>query len=283
MTQEPATNLIPVWPDEVPNADLWRDSGPELERPLWENSRLVRNVSQPTLTAFLPEPARANGTGVIVCPGGAFHFLMVDKEGTEIARWLTARGVAAFVLKYRVFPTPDDDEALLRIAADPIPHRPNMDQVRPLAIADGLQALRTVRQQAGRWGIAPGRLGILGFSAGGYVAAGAATEYDAEGRPSFAAAIYAAWHKRPTPADAPPLFLAAASDDELVDVRSSLSLFEGWHAVGRRAELHLFARGGHGFALNQQGLPSDAWINRFWEWLHAEGFVPAAESGTGWC
>src|SRR5689334_11721730 len=92
--------IVPIWPEGVPDDDLWRDAGPELDRPSWEASRLVRNVSQPTLTVFLPEPALATGTGVVVCPGGAFHFLMVDKEGTEIARWLNARGVAVFVLKY---------------------------------------------------------------------------------------------------------------------------------------------------------------------------------------
>ncbi|HKG26308.1 MAG TPA: alpha/beta hydrolase fold domain-containing protein, partial [Thermomicrobiales bacterium] len=124
--------------------------------------------------------------------------------------------MTVFVLKYRVYPTSDDDAAFLSIAADPAPHRANMDRVRPMTIADGLQALRTVRQPADRWGIAPDRLGILGFSAGGYVAASAATEYDAESRPSFAAPIYAVWQERPVPVDAPPLFLAAAGDDELV-------------------------------------------------------------------
>ena len=164
---EQLLEVIPVWPAALPGAELWRDAGPELERPRWENSRLVRNISQPTLTVFLPDPAIANGTGVIVCPGGAFPFLMVDKEGAEVAAWLNARGVAVFVLKYRVFPTDDDDEAFLRIASDPLPHRPNMDKVRPLAVEDGLQAMRTVRRQAGRWGVDPDRLGMLGFSAGG--------------------------------------------------------------------------------------------------------------------
>ena len=86
MRPEVEPEIIPVWPDEVPDADLWRDAGPELERPSRENSRLVRNVSRPMLTVFRPDPAIASGTGVIVCPGGAFHFLMVDKEGTEVAR-----------------------------------------------------------------------------------------------------------------------------------------------------------------------------------------------------
>jgi acetyl esterase/lipase len=232
------TDAIQVWPDQVSDADLWRDVGPELARPQWENSRLVRNVSRPTLAVFRPEPSIAVGTGVIVCPGGAFHFLMVDKEGTDVARWLTARGVTAFVLKYRLVPTPDDDAALLRIAANPRGYRDQMDRVRPMVVADGIQAVRTVRQQASQWGIDPDRLGILGFSAGGFVAAGAATRYDAESRPSFAAAIYAGWNEHPVPADVPPLFVAAAFDDELVDTQVSLSLYSAWKAVGRPAELH---------------------------------------------
>lgn len=278
MSQGAPPDVIPVWPDHVPDADLWRDAGPELERPSRENSRLVRNVSQPTLTVFLPDPATATGTGVIVCPGGAFHFLMVDKEGTEVARWLNARGVAAFVLKYRVLPTPDDDAAFSAIAANPTPHRPKMDRVRPMTIADGLQAVRTLRQQASRWGIDPDRLGILGFSAGAYVAVGAAMKYmDTESRPSFAVSVYGEWWERWIPADAPPLFLTAAANDPLIDVSSNTSLYEAWYAAGRRAELHLYAQGGHGFALVPQGLPVDGWIDRFWEWLQAEGFVPSPE------
>jgi acetyl esterase/lipase len=278
MSQMTETETLQVWPDEVPDAELWRDIGPELERPRWENSRMVRNVSQPTLTVSLPDPEIAVGTGVVLCPGGAFHFLMVDKEGTEVAHWLNVRGVAAFVLKYRVVPTPDDDEAARQIAANPTPYRPQMDQVRPMVIADGVQALRTVRQQASRWGIAPDRLGILGFSAGGYVAAGAATICDAASRPSFAAALYTEWRERSVPPDAPPLFLAAASNDPLIDLRYTLGLYEAWYAAGRRAELHLYAQGGHGFALNPQGLPADTWIDRFWEWLQAEGFVPQGDT-----
>ncbi len=278
MSQPVQHDVLDVWPGEVPEAELWRDSGPELERPRWENSRLVRNVSKPTLTVYLPDPEIAIGTGVISCPGGAFHFLMIDKEGTEVARWLNARGVAVFVLKYRVFPTVDDDETFLEIARDAAPHSRNMERVWPMTIADGVQAVRTVRQQAGRFGIDPDRLGILGFSAGGAVTAGAATEYDAESRPSFAAPIYAVWQERPVPADAPPLFLVHAGDDALVDAQNSLSLYSAWKAAGRRAELHLYAQGGHGFALNPQGLPSDRWIDRFWEWLQSEGFA-GAKSG----
>jgi acetyl esterase/lipase len=262
------TETIRVWPDRVPDADLWQGIGPELERPHWENSRLVRNVSQPTLTVYLPEPSVAIGTGIVVCPGGGFHFLMVDKEGSEVAHWLNARGVAAFVLKYRLVPTPDDDTAFVQQVSNLSLRRAQMDQVRPAAVADGLQAVRTVRQQARQWGVEPDRLGIMGFSAGGAVAAGAARVYDAESRPSFSAPVYGAWQDGPAvPADAPPLFLAAATDDPLVDAEASVSLYSAWKRAGRSAELHLYAQGGHGFGLIQQGLPSDRWIDRFWEWL----------------
>ncbi|HEU0114579.1 MAG TPA: hypothetical protein VFQ80_07880, partial [Thermomicrobiales bacterium] len=95
MSQAAQTEVVPVWPDQMPDADFWRDIGPELERPRWENSRLVRNVSRPSLTVILPEPSLANGAGIVVCPGGGFQGLMMDKEGTDVARWLIARGVAA--------------------------------------------------------------------------------------------------------------------------------------------------------------------------------------------
>ena len=275
MSSVAAHEVIPIWPDDGPESDLWQDAGPELERPRWENSRLVRNVSRPTLTVFPPDPAVANGAGIVVCPGGAFHFLMVDKEGTEVASWLNARGVAVFVLKYRVFPTADDDAEFLRIAEDPLPRRANMERVWPHSVADGLQAIRTVRAQAGRFGIDPDRLGIMGFSAGGAVTAGTASGYtDVASRPSFAAPIYAVWREQPVPADAPPLFLTHASDDPLVSPQESVKLYSAWQQAGRRAELHIYAEGGHGFALWPQGLPADTWIDRFWAWLQSEGFVP---------
>jgi acetyl esterase/lipase len=272
MTQ--VANVVRVWPDGVPGADASLDVGPELERPRRENSRLVRNVTEPTLTVFLPEASVAVGTGVVVCPGGAWHFLMMDKEGTEVARWLTARGVAAFVLKYRLAPTPDDDDAFTRAVSNLDERREQMAKARPLAVADGLQAVRVVRQRADEWGLEADRIGILGFSAGGAATAGAATRYDAESRPSFAAPIYAPWwDTEPVPADVPPLFLAAAGDDVVVDPDSSLKLYSAWRGVGRPAELHMYSKGGHGFGMNQQGLPSDHWIDQFWAWLQASGFA----------
>lgn len=275
MGPEADATVIPVWPDQAPDADLWQSVGPESDIVTAAGTVLRRNISEPTLTAYLPEPATATGTGIVVCPGGAFHFLEIEKEGAEVAHWLSERGVAAFVLKYRVLPTPDDEAATLEIATNPTPHRTRMDRVRPMVIADGLQAIRRLRAQSSAWGIAPDRLGIMGFSAGAYAAVGAAMKYDdAESRPSFAASVYGEWWERWLPADAPPLFLVAASNDPLIDVRSNSGLYDAWYTAGRRAELHLYAQGGHGFGIRTQGLPVDDWIEHFWVWLQAEGFVP---------
>ena len=273
MTQLVASETIPVWPDGVPNAERWQNIGEELERPRRQNSRLVRNVSQPSLTVFLPDPSTATGTGMVVCPGGGFHFLMVDKEGTDVARWLNARGLAVFVLKYRLVPTPDDDDEFEQQASNLSGRHAQMMEVIPSCISDGQQALRVVRRQAEHWAIRPDRLGIMGFSAGGLVAAGAAIEYDADSRPSFAAPIYGLWPGGVVRPDAPPLFVAAATDDEQVAASESVSMYNAWNAAGVSCELHLYAQGGHGFALLEKGLPSDRWIDRFWEWLQAQNMV----------
>lgn len=207
-------------------------------------------------------------------PGGAFHYLAIDKEGSDIAAWLNTRGVAAFVLRYRVVPTPDDESTLRALTANPTPFRPQMDEVRPMVIDDGVQAVRRVRQLADRFGISSNQTGILGFSAGAYAAIGAAAGFpDESSRPDFAAGIYGEWWHLAVPPNAPPLFLTAASNDPLIDIRASTQLYDAWYAAGRSIELHLFARGGHGFALQAQGLPADAWSERFWAWLQAEGFA----------
>lgn len=273
--------LVPIWPDGVPDNDLWRDIGPEIESTVPLGIRMVRNVSKPTLTVYLPDPEVATGTGIIVCPGGGFHFLSVDHQGIDVARWLNDRGIAAFVLRYRLVLTPDED-AFQAFFANITAHRPQMDRVRPMVTADGLQAVRTVRERATRWGIAPDRIGIIGFSAGAGASVGAATKYmDPENRPDFAASIYGEWWERWIPDDAPPLFLSACFDDPLVDVTATTSLYDAWYRARRPVELHLYSQGGHGYGVRAQGLPSDAWIDHFQEWLLVSGLVPGKMPGRG--
>jgi acetyl esterase/lipase len=283
MTTAVRPEVITLWPEGAPGSEDWAplpDGKLELDTPLLGTSRIVRNVVVPTLTPILPEPSVANGTGVIVCPGGGFQFLMVDKEGLDVARWLNERGIAAFMLKYRLAQMPlDDDQFVAEVRArqnDPAVREKFRQQtapIRPLAVDDGRQAMRIVRQRGDEWGLNQDRIGIIGFSAGGLVTCGVALHFDAETRPSFAAPIYGAPRDPVTsPADAPPLFIAVADNDDSAS-RASVALYSAWKEGGHSAELHIYSKGGHGFGMKQQGLPSDSWIDRFGEWLEVQGFV----------
>jgi acetyl esterase/lipase len=257
---------IALWLNGAPGSESWTQH--EQESLIPPSLKVVRNVAQPTLTVYLPDPQKANGTAVIVCPGGAFHFLSIDMEGTDVAHWLNARGIAAFVLKYRLVRTGDnfpaevwenmkDEEQMLSVTAP----------IVPMATADGNEAIRLVRTRASEWGVNPDRIGIMGFSAGGSVATNVALVHDADSRPNFAAPIYTGpYLHKPVPADAPPLFLLCANDDEMA-VKNNLSLYTEWRAAGNPVELHIYAQGGHGFGMNQHGVPADTWIERFAEWL----------------
>jgi acetyl esterase/lipase len=270
---------------------------------------MVRNVTTPTLTAFLPDPAIATGAAVVICPGGGFRFLSWQSEGTEVAKWLQARGVAAFVLKYRLMKTAASEEEFRREmaaffaslanrrnrpGADDAPKRESpKDQSKPgeasrraipeemrkigtLAIEDGKQAIKVVRQHAAEWGIKPDRIGIMGFSAGGMVTMGVVMDPDKESRPDFAAPIYGGGTGgAKVPGDAPPLFILCASDDQLA-AAGSFRLYSEWKAAGRPVELHLYEKGGHGFGMTPKGLPVDRWIERYGEWLGQRGLIKDA-------
>lgn len=268
------SDILALWPDGAAGSETW--SNPEKDYTFTEpwTHRITRNVVDPTLTVFLPEATVATGTGVIICPGGAHHFLAVDHEGYDVARWLNQRGIAAFVLKYRVIQTPDDDEEFLVARTQIMERLQNMLHAHwPLALADGQQAVRIVRQHAAEWGLQDDRIGIMGFSAGAHVSAGVALAQDAGSRPDFVAPIYGAlWEDVVVPGDAPPFFTAFASNDPIA-VKPCLALYAAWQAAGRSAEMHIYAQGSHGFGMVKQGLPVDGWIERFGEWLESEGLV----------
>jgi acetyl esterase/lipase len=256
---------------------------------------MVRNVVIPTVTMFKPAAGTANGTALIVAPGGAFSFLMIDYEGYDMARWLAQQEVTAFVLKYRVAHTPENDadmapflQNLFRVLPHPgatVETPPvgteAIEQARTWAEEDGRQAIRFVRQHAAEWAIDPQRIGIGGFSAGGGVAIGAVMQHDTESRPDFAVPIYAGYRTAtPVPPDAPPLFIALTDDDKLVAPISGARLYEAWHAAGKPAELHVFAKGEHGFGVKKQNLPSDAWIDLFKTWLGNLGYFSRKTSNS---
>lgn len=284
-----AAGVFAIWPGTAPGSETWDWQERTVPVPWGPPGRsYARNVVVPTVTVFRPAADAANGTAMVVAPGGAFHFLMMDHEGYDMARWLTARGITAFVLKYRLMRTPDDDAEMERFRArlgpklgrptqtdvDP-PARPFLLEHRLLAEEDGRQAIRFVRERAAGWSIDPARIGIIGFSAGGGVAMGTAYEHDAQSRPDFVAALYPAYRPLPVPDNAAPLFVAIADDDTSIAPISSARIYEAWHKAGIPCELHVFGSGAHGFGMDEKGALSDPWPGLFERWLRARGFLPA--------
>ncbi|MEP7364297.1 MAG: alpha/beta hydrolase [Acidobacteriota bacterium] len=218
-----------------------------------DTERRIRKVTSPTLTVF--QPVHPNGAAIIVAPGGGFVHLAIDKEGTDVAQWMSNLGFTAFLLKYRV--TLADRDTSMKASAE-----------------DGLLAMKHVREHAAEWHINPAKIGIVGFSAGGYVAAAVATSPDPATRANFAAPVYAAAPAEITvPAGAPPLFLAVAHDDSPHIVDSELRLYTAWKKAKVPAELHIFPRGGHGFGMRKSGAPTDSWTDRFTEWLRGQALL----------
>ncbi len=271
-----AQKVIGLYPGAAPGSEKWTHKEKEYFSKVW-NTQVVTNVAQPTLTLYAPEPSVANGTAVIICPGGGFHALSINSEGIDVAKWLNTKGVTAFVLKYRLVPTGEDGtkEMMEKMSKGKSLDDENMPVI-PLAIADGVAAVTYVRKHAAEFGISPSRIGLMGFSAGGTVTAGVVFNYTAESRPDFVAPVYAYMGaiKNPIVAqDAPPMFVVAASDDQLGLAPDSVSLYSKWIAAKKSAELHLYSKGGHGFGMRKQNLPSDQWIERFGEWLAVQGLL----------
>ncbi|MCS6777091.1 MAG: alpha/beta hydrolase [Chloroherpetonaceae bacterium] len=288
-----AAGVYAIWPGSgVPDSSAtWTWHEQTMRVPLAGGAiqaTMVRNVVIPTVTMFQPDPGTANGTSLIIAPGGSFLFLMMDHEGYDVARWVTSLGVTAFVLRYRLAHMPEDDDDMLAFMGtlgsvlpiqDRFEERPpvgneKVEEARCWGEEDGHQAIRFVREHALEWGLDPQKIGIAGFSAGGGVAIAAAMEYDAHSRPDFVAGIYPGYRTATlVPPDAPPLFLATADDDVLVAPLSTVRLYEAWRRAHRPVELHVFSGGQHGFGMRRQHLPSDAWTAVFQHWLDVQGYL----------
>ena len=272
-----AQKVIRLYPGAAPGSEHWKHQEKEYFSPIW-NTQVVTNVVNPTLTMFAPDPALANGTAVIIAPGGGFHALSINSEGVDVAKWLAAKGVTSFLLRYRLVPTGEDGvkEVTAKMSGGiKTLDATNVDVV-PLAAADGIAAMAYVRKHAGEFGIAPNRIGFMGFSAGGTVTASVAFQYSPETRPDFVAPIYAylgAVKPADVPKDAPPMFLVAATDDQLGLAPDSVKLYSMWQTAKKPVEIHLYAKGGHGFGMRKQNLPTDQWIDRFGEWLGLQGLL----------
>src|SRR5579859_7386342 len=204
-TSAVAQNVVPLYEGTPPGSEPANYPEKEYFSKLW-NTEVVTNVTKPTLTVFKPAPGTANGTAIVVAPGGGFMALSINSEGTDVAKYLAAKGVTAFVLKYRLAHSGEDaTQEFTTLIADRQKFGEMIGKTIPQSNADGLAAVAYVRQHAADWGISPDRVGIIGFSAGGEVTAAVAFQYKAEGRPAFVAPIYAAataFKDAPVPADA---------------------------------------------------------------------------------
>ena len=272
-----AQKVIRLYSGTPAGSENWKQPEKEYFSQIWQ-TQVVTNVVNPTLTMYAPEAATANGTAIIIAPGGGFHALSINSEGNDVAKWLVAKGVTCFVLKYRLVQTGEDGtkEVMSKMGKGPIEVDANNVNVANLAHADGLAAMRYVREHAKELGVNPQRIGFMGFSAGGTVTGSVTFHNTPETRPDFAAPIYAymgAVKPGDVPKDAPPLFIVAASDDQLNLAPESVALYSKWLAAKKPVEMHLYAKGGHGFGMRKQNLPSDQWIERFGEWLNVQGLL----------
>jgi acetyl esterase/lipase len=262
---------IRLWPGAAPGTEDWKIQERTFQIPTKGSGTLslVSDITVPTLTVVRPADSKGNGTALIVCPGGGFKFLSWESEGMEVARWLADRGIHAFVLKYRVRSTEKAAPAEKSDRKTFDDHLKAAEAKIDIARADAIQAIRHLRANADKYGIARDRIGLMGFSAGAMTTLSVVLKADAESWPNFATSIYGAMEDVPVPKDAPPLFIVHTQEDAMVPAAQATKVFNAWTAAGRRAEMHLYQAGPHGFGMRRVGSPVDGWTDAFESWLRA--------------
>ncbi|PTS91002.1 esterase [Sphingomonas sp. HMWF008] len=276
--QMPGFDRIPAPAAPAPEIPLYPAAGKQgAQSEIWnrfDGHPVLRNVTQPTITPFLPAPDKATGAAVVVLPGGGFTILAMEAEGWSIGQWFADHGIAAFVLKYRLAPTPVDEKALPEffkkyMGAD---IEKVVGAYIPPAVEDATSALKLVRAGATTWRIDPARVGVIGFSAGAMASRGVVLSPDAAARPAFFGYIYGPMDTVTVPADAPPMFAALAMDDPLFGGRG-FGIVDAWHKAGRPVELHAYEKGGHGFGAGKPGTTTTQLLPEFVAWLEARGLL----------
>lgn len=262
---------------ENPDHVSWSGGEKEYFSNIW-NNQVITNVSVPTLTVFKPKTDINTGACVIIAPGGGLYALSIESEGREVAKWLNEKGITALVLKYRLVPSGEDGVAEITELSQSNPAKigEEVAKVIPYSIADGLEAILYARQHARELGIDENKIGFMGFSAGGAVTMGVAYHCNEANRPDFLVPVYAWTDAMPvqTPRkESPPMLLICASDDPLGLAAGSIDIYNSWYKEKLNVALHMYSKGGHGFGMKKQGLSSDSWIERFFDWSVTEGIV----------
>ncbi|MBF0545571.1 MAG: alpha/beta hydrolase [Candidatus Riflebacteria bacterium] len=291
----PGLTQIPIWPGAAPDAQP--ASGSEISTTTDKHDLVagkpyvwVENVTQPTMTVYPPK-GKNTGVAVIVFPGGGFMGLAMDLEGTEVCDWLTSKGVSCVLLKYRVPRSEDYYDQKLQRHVEPKP---------PTAFQDAQRAISLTRSRAAQWGIDPRKIGVMGFSAGGYLAAKTSTEFERRAykpvdaadqescRPDFSVPIYPGhlWRsddgstelklnpKIHVTSRTPPIFLLQAEDDYVDNVNQALVFYIALKEAKVPVEMHLYAHGGHAFGLRSTRFPITAWPQLVERWLRTIGMIP---------
>jgi acetyl esterase/lipase len=258
--------VVVLWPNGAPGSE--GKTGDEVTRVAQPNGdRVVTGVHKPSIVVYLPSGATNTGAAVIIAPGGGHRELWSDHEGHNVAKWLSEHGVTGVVLKYRLA---REKDSTYKIEGE--------------SLADTQRAIRVVKHRAAKWGLNPERVGVMGFSAGGELAALAAVRSAAEGadeidklpaRPAFQALIYPAIPKdMQLTKDMPPAFLACGENDRQNISQGLPELYLAMKKAGMSAELHVYAKVGHGFGLRAQTKgPSQMWVQRFHDWLGVQGML----------
>lgn len=278
--------VIPLYDGVAPGSESWTWHETEDSLNMY-HAHTIYNISKPTLTVYLPDSVyNTTGTAIIVCPGGGFQSLSIMQEGYAVVKWLQKKGITAFLLKYRLVHTPGTDPYKVQTDRGGRPdYEKEKEGIASLAFEDTHAAIAYVRAHEAEYGVSPSRIGIIGFSAGGSLAAASALNYTDETRPDFVAPIYAGLPKgllnATPPADAPPMFIAAATNDTYDLEKPSITLYDNWISSKHSAELHIYSKGSHGFGMNIQHLASDTWSDSFYDWLDQQGFITPAYPKKG--
>ena len=290
--------VVELWPGKAPDetgnigAETFRMS-PKLDRKqveVTESTRMVTNVTKPTITIYRPAKDKDSGTAVLICPGGGYWNLYWELEGEEVATWLNSLGVTRIILKYRV------------------PRRPDEPKGEPArrSLQDAQRAVSLVRSKAKEWGINPDRIGMVGFSAGGHLAIATATNFEKRSygpsddidkvscRPDFAILVYSGYLKAKdkdelapglhVPKGTPPVFLAHGGADIISDPEHSVVMYRALKKAGVAAELHIYAGAAHDFGVRASDRPCSTWTRSCADWLREQGFLkppnPCAAQST---
>lgn len=274
-----AQKSIPLYPGKAPGTENWTQKEAQQFNELFK-TEVVFNVAQPSMLLFEANKAKANGTVIVIAPGGGFQSLSINREGIDMAKKLAENGITAVVLKYRLLETKSNDPA--KEMMENIKDRKAFDtKTAPIKVMAGDDIRTTIsyiRDNAKKLNINPEKLGVIGFSAGASVILESVLHSkDASTLPNFAASIYGGPSQEILETQIPskplPLFICAASDDQLKLAPKSILLYSKWLEAGQPAELHIYEKGGHGFGMGKQNNPVDNWSNVYLDWLRFHKFL----------